>query len=109
MVKEAKQPKREHPCPHCLTNFRSPSTRDAHARAVHEKWRDHKCPHCSSRFAAKSDMVQQGGAREAARPPVPALQQPLQRGEPHATALHDRPREVRGGTRASGAHDSERV
>ena len=45
MVKEAKLTKREHPCPHCLTKFRSPSTRDAHARAVHEKWRDYKCPH----------------------------------------------------------------
>ena len=40
MVKVAKQPKREHPCPHCLTKFSRPSTRDAHARAVHEKWRD---------------------------------------------------------------------
>ena len=46
MVKEAKLPKREHPCPHCLAGFRSPSTRDAHARAVHKKWRDFKCPHC---------------------------------------------------------------
>ena len=58
MVKEAKQPKCEHPCPHCLTKFLSPSDRDRHARAVHEKWRDHKCPHCSSLFAAKSAMVQ---------------------------------------------------
>ena len=43
--------------PHCLTKFSSPSTRDAHARAVHEKWRDYKCPHCSSLFAGKGDMV----------------------------------------------------
>ena len=57
MVKEGKQPKREHPCPHCLTGFRSPSERDRHARAVHEKWRDYKCPHCSSLFAQKGDMV----------------------------------------------------
>ena len=44
MVREAKQPKRVHPCPHCLTKFRSPSHRNAHVRAVHEneKWR-----HCS--------------------------------------------------------------
>ena len=39
---------RVHPCPHCLTGFRSPSERDRHARAVHEKWRDYKCPHCST-------------------------------------------------------------
>ena len=52
-----KQPKREHPCPHCLTKFPSPSQRDRHARAVHEKWRDYKCPHCSSHFAHKSHMV----------------------------------------------------
>ena len=55
MGKEAKP--RVHPCPHCLANFRSPSERDRHARAVHEKWRDYKCPHCSSLFAAKGDMV----------------------------------------------------
>ncbi len=40
MGKEAKP--RVHPCPHCLTKFPSPSARDAHARAVHEKWRDYK-------------------------------------------------------------------
>ena len=34
MVKEGKQPKREHPCPHCLTMFPSPSHRDRHARTV---------------------------------------------------------------------------
>ena len=37
MVREGKQRKRVHPC---RTNFPSPSQRDAHARAVHEKWRD---------------------------------------------------------------------
>ena len=42
MVREAKQPKRVHSCPHCLTKFSRPSERDAHARAVHEKWRDYK-------------------------------------------------------------------
>ena len=42
MGKQAKQPKRVHPCPHCLTKFQSPYHRDAHARAVHEKWRDYK-------------------------------------------------------------------
>ena len=42
MVREAKQPKRAHPFPHCLTKFQSPSKRDAHVRAVHEKWRDYK-------------------------------------------------------------------
>jgi len=52
MVKEAKQTKRAHPCPHCLAGFRSPSERDRHARAVHEKWRDYKCPHCSSHKAS---------------------------------------------------------
>ena len=57
MVREEKQRKRVHPCPHCLANFQSPSKRDAHARAVHEKWRDYKCPHCSSLFAGKSNMV----------------------------------------------------
>ena len=57
MVKEAKHPKREHPCPHCLTGFRSPSERDRHARAVHEKWRDYKCPHCSGLFASGSRTV----------------------------------------------------
>ena len=41
MVKEDKQPKRAHPCPHCLAKFQSPSQRDTHARAVHEKWRDY--------------------------------------------------------------------
>ena len=46
MVKEAKLPKRAHPCPHCLTGFRSPSEHDRHARAVHEKWRDYACPYC---------------------------------------------------------------
>ena len=40
MVKEVKQPKRVHPCPHCLTMFSKKCHRDAHARAVHEKWRD---------------------------------------------------------------------
>ena len=40
MVKEAKQPKRAHPCPHCLTKFPSPS------KIVHEKRRDHACPYC---------------------------------------------------------------
>ena len=57
MVKEAKQPKREHPCPHCLTKFRSPSHRNAHVRAVHEneKWR-----HCSLQPCA-------GGVAVAAR------------------------------------------
>ena len=34
MVREAKLPKREHPCPHCLTKFRSPSTRDVRAPGV---------------------------------------------------------------------------
>ena len=57
MGKQAKQPKRVHPCPHCLTKFQSPYHRDRHARAVHEKWRDYKCPHCSSLFAQKSAMV----------------------------------------------------
>ena len=57
MVREAKQPKPEHPCPHCLTKLTSQSKRDKHAHAVHEKWRDYKCPHCSSLFAAKSDLV----------------------------------------------------
>ena len=47
----------EHPCPHCLTKFQSPSHRDRHARAVHEKWRDYKYPHCSSLFAHKGNMV----------------------------------------------------
>ena len=42
MVREGKQRKREHPCLHCLTKFSRPSERDAHARAVHEKWRDYK-------------------------------------------------------------------
>ena len=40
MVKEAKQPKREHPCPLSALphqEFQSPSDRDRHARAVHEK------------------------------------------------------------------------
>ena len=46
MVKEAKLSKRVHPCPHCLTNFPSPSKRDRHARSVHEKRRDHVCPYC---------------------------------------------------------------
>ena len=46
MVKEAKQPKRAHPCPHCLTKFRTPCERDRHARAVHEKRRDHVCGYC---------------------------------------------------------------
>jgi hypothetical protein len=41
MVREAKSRKREHPCPHCLTNFPSPSKLNAHVRAVHEKWRDY--------------------------------------------------------------------
>ena len=50
MVKEGK-----HPCPHCLTKFSKKSNRDAHARAVHEKWRDYKCPHCSSRFGTSSN------------------------------------------------------
>ena len=58
MVREEKQRKRAHlyvyPCPHCLTKFPSPSARDAHARAVHEKWRDYKCPHCSSLFRFRS-------------------------------------------------------
>ena len=50
MVREEKQRQRAYayPCPHCLTKFRRPSERDAHARAVHEKWRDYKCPHCST-------------------------------------------------------------
>jgi hypothetical protein len=39
--REAKPRKCAHPCPHCLTKFPSPSARDAHARAVHEKWRDY--------------------------------------------------------------------
>ena len=58
MVKEAKlaQARASLPAlPH--TKFRSPSDRDRHARAVHEKWRDYKCPNCSSLFAGKSDMV----------------------------------------------------
>ena len=42
------QRKREHPCPHCLAIFQSPTKRDPHARAVHEKWRDYKCSHCMS-------------------------------------------------------------
>ena len=74
--------RRIHPCPHCLTKFESPSARDIHARAVHEKWRDcsslfgekgamvrhcrtvherrrdHKCPHCSSRFGELGNMRQ---------------------------------------------------
>ena len=61
MGKEDKPRKRAHlyvhPCPHCLTKFPSPSARDKHARAVHEKWRDYKCPHCSSLFAQKSHMT----------------------------------------------------
>ena len=57
MVREEKQRQRAYPCPHCLTGFQSPSKRDRHARAVHEKWRDYKCPHCSSLFALKSNMV----------------------------------------------------
>ena len=61
MVKEAK-----HPCPHCLTKFSKKSNRDAHARAVHEKWRDYKCPHCSSLFAGKGDMVRHCRAAAAA-------------------------------------------
>ena len=56
MGKEAKP--RVHPCPHCLTGFQSPSHRDRHARAVHEKWRDYKCPHCSSLFAGKDPLQQ---------------------------------------------------
>ena len=44
MGKEAKQLLKQlkHACPHCLTKFRTPGERDAHARAVHEKWRDYK-------------------------------------------------------------------
>ena len=60
MVREEKQRQRAHlyvyPCPHCLTKFPSPSERDRHARAVHEKWRDYKCPHCSSLFANKRSL-----------------------------------------------------
>ena len=46
MVKETKLPKREHPCPHCLTKFTSPSkgvafgrasTLKAHISAIHLK------------------------------------------------------------------------
>jgi len=55
MVREEKQRKRAFPCPHRLTNFQSPSERDKHARAVHEKWRDYKYPHCSSLFAGKEE------------------------------------------------------
>ena len=71
MVREAKQPKRVHACPHCLNKFSKKCSRDAHARAVHEKWRDmvshcqtvherrrdHKCPHCSSRFGKANNTV----------------------------------------------------
>ena len=37
MGREAKPRKRAHPCPHSLAGFRSPSERNIHARAVHEK------------------------------------------------------------------------
>ena len=48
MVKEAKQPKRVHPCPHCLTKFQSPSKSylKTHIEVVHEKRRDHVCGYC---------------------------------------------------------------
>ena len=46
MVREEKQRQRAYPCPHCLTGFQSPSARDRHVHAVHEKRRDHACQYC---------------------------------------------------------------
>ena len=52
MVKEAKLPKRAHPCPHCLTS----SYLTRHIDAVHLKLREHKCPYCVA-FREKSHLT----------------------------------------------------
>ena len=94
MVKEAKQPKRVHPCPHCLTGFRSPSERDRHARAVHEKWRDYKCPHCSSLFELRSArFITQQRSTTAASPPLEVKPKNGRRQPPHRSFFVRRPRQ----------------
>ncbi len=60
MVREEKQRQRAHLCPHCLTGFQSPSDRDRHARAVHEKCRDHACPHCDAAFGEVGVLTRHG-------------------------------------------------
>ena len=46
MVKEAKQPKRDHACPYCPSAFGTKSTLKTHIETVHEKRRDHVCVYC---------------------------------------------------------------